>query len=150
MDTAFAEYLSRVRSERAELGQSMAALESALAEPEDADVSRRRVRAALTELAHDLRAHVELSESSQGIYSELRDTAPRLSTRIDAQLTEHPVMLAEVDRLLAERDDGLADEDAVAEHRLAAEALLQTLARHRRRGADLLYEAWDVDLGGSE
>ena len=150
MDTAFAEYLSRVRSERAELGHSMAALESALDEPEDAAVSRRRVRAALTELAHDLQAHVELSESAHGIYAELRNTAPRLSTRVDAQLAEHPEMLAEVDRLLAERDDGLPDEEAVAEHRAAVMALLQTLARHRRRGADLLYEAWDVDLGGSE
>jgi septation ring formation regulator EzrA len=150
MDTAFAEYLSRVRSERAELGQSMAALESALAEPEDADVSRRRVRAALTELAHDLRVHVELSESSQGIYAELRSTAPRLSTRVDAQLAEHPEMLAEVDRLLAERDDGLSGDEAVAEHRAAVTALLQTLTRHRRRSADLLHEAWDVDLGGSE
>jgi hypothetical protein len=150
MDTAFADYLSRVRSERAELGHSMAALESALAEPEDGPVSRRRVRAALTELAHDLRAHVELSESAEGIYAELRTAAPRLSTRVDVQLAEHPEMLAEVDRLLAERDDGLTGEGAVAEHRAAASALLQTLAKHRRRSADLLHEAWDVDIGGSE
>jgi len=59
-------------------------------------------------------------------------------------------MLAEVDRLLAERDDGLSGDEAVAEHRAAVTALLQTLTRHRRRSADLLHEAWDVDLGGSE
>ena len=52
MDPEFAAYLERVRSHRAELGESMAALDAALALPVGlGSLWRRRVRAALTELA---------------------------------------------------------------------------------------------------
>ncbi|HEX6918013.1 MAG TPA: hypothetical protein VF140_08025 [Phycicoccus sp.] len=150
MDAAFAQHLDRVRAHRAELGDSMAALDAALAvEEDDAAVSRRRVRAALTELAHDLRGHVEITEAPDGIYAGLRSAAPRLASRVDVQLAEHRTMLEEVDRLLEERDSGLEGEDAVAAHRQAVSDLLATLRRHRTRGADLMYEAYDVDIGGS-
>lgn len=151
MEAPFAEYVERVRAQRAELRDSMAALQAALADPDgDRTVARRRLRAALTELAADLRAHVELTESAEGLYSGLRSTAPRLGARVDAQLAEHEGLLAEVDRLLGERDVGLDDDTAVSEHRSAAAELLERVARHRRRGNDLLHEAWAVDLGGSE
>lgn len=150
MDTVFAEYVERVRAQRAELRESMAALEDALAdEAADRTTARRRLRAALTELASDLQEHVELSESAEGFYADLRQTAPRLGAKVDTQMTEHDELLAEVRRLLGERDEGLADDAALAEHRAALAALLDRVVRHRRRGADLLHEAWNVDLGGS-
>lgn len=151
MDTAFAEYVERVRAQRAEMRDSMAAIEAALADRDaDRTVARRRLRAALTELAADLREHVELTESAEGLYAGLRSTAPRLGARVDAQLAEHAGLLAEVDRLLGERDGGLDDDAAVSDHRDAVAALLERVSRHRRRGNDLFHEAWEVDLGGSE
>jgi chromosome segregation ATPase len=151
VEAPFAEYVDRVRAQRAEMRESMVALEGALADEEtDRTVVRRRLRAALTELASDLRDHVALTESAEGLYAELRETAPRLGARVDAQLAEHEGLLGEVDRLLEERDVGLGDDAAVTEHRAAAADLLERVARHRRRGADLLHEAWDVDLGGSD
>ena len=60
MDESFTAYLEQVQRQRAELGESMAALEAALTLPAGAGpVWRRRVRAALTELAHDLRDHAD-------------------------------------------------------------------------------------------
>ena len=150
MEAPFAEYVERVRAQRAELLDSMTALEGALADRDgDRTVARRRLRAALTELAADVRQHVALSESAEGFYSGLRRTAPRLGARVDAQLAEHADLLAEVDRLLGERDEGLEDDAAVARHRAAAADLLERVSRHRRRGNDLFHEAWKVDLGGS-
>ncbi|WP_377640401.1 hypothetical protein [Oryzobacter terrae] len=150
MDEAFATYLERVQRHRAELGESMAALDAALALPLGQGVVwRRRVRAALTELAHDLRDHVELTEGEGGLYDDLRRSSPRLSSRVDRQVADHAVALAEVERLLGERDDGLDDDEAVAAHREAATALVGMLVRHRQRGSDLVYEAYAVDLGGS-
>lgn len=150
MDEAYAAYLGRLRAHRAELGESMAALDAALALPLGLGrVWRSRVRAALMELAHDLRDHVELTEGAGGLYENLQRSQPRLAHRVEQQLADHAVVLAEVERLLDERDEGLASEDAVAAHREAATALVGRLVRHRQRGSDLVWEAYDLDLGGS-
>ncbi len=150
MDGTFAAYLDRVRAHRSELGDSMAALDAAIALPMGlGPLWRRRVRAALTELSHDLRDHVALTEDEQGLYADIRATSPRLSHGVDMQVRDHRWFLTEVDRLLAERDEGLADDEALASHREAATTLLGRLARHRQRGSDLVYEAYAVDIGGS-
>ena len=65
------------------------------------------------------------------------------------QLGEHAEALAEVDRLLAERDEGMRGADAVDAHREACIRLLGRLVRHRQRTSDLIYEAYAVDIGGS-
>ena len=65
MDEAYAAYLRAVQEQRAELGESMVALQGALDLPAGLGPTwRGRVRAALTELAHDLRDHVELTEAA--------------------------------------------------------------------------------------
>ena len=58
-------------------------------------------------------------------------------------------LVAECERLLDERDEGMHGPDEVAAHREAATRLLDRLARHRQRGSDLIYEAYAVDIGGS-
>jgi hypothetical protein len=150
MTDTFTDYLEQVRRQRAELGESMAALEAALTLPAGTgSVWRRRVRAALTELAHDLRDHAALTEVDGGLYADIGATAPRLTHGVQVQLAEHAEALAEVDRLLAERDEGLADDAAVEAHREACIRLLGRLVRHRQRTSDLIYEAYAVDIGGS-
>ena len=150
MDEAYAAYLRAVQEQRAELGESMVALQGALDLPAGLGSTwRRRVRAALTELAHDLRDHVELTEAAGGFYDDIRTAAPRLNHQVEEQLAEHAALLAEVERLLAERDDGVRGAEAVVAHREAATRLLEQLVRHRQRGSDLTFEAYAVDLGGS-
>ena len=78
----------------------------------------------------------------------MRAREPRLAGGIAGQLTDHAHLLAEVDRLLDDRDGGQAALDAEG-HREAVTALLTRLVRHRARGARLVHEAYDVDLGGS-
>ena len=150
MDETFRSYLEQVRRQRAELGESMAALEAALTLPAGAgDVWRRRVRAALTELSHDLRDHATLTEVEGGLYADIGATAPRLTHGVQVQLGEHAEALAEVDRLLAQRDEGMHDDAEVEAHREACIRLLGRLVRHRQRTSDLIYEAYAVDIGGS-
>jgi hypothetical protein len=150
MDESFPAYLEQVRRQRAELGESMAALEAALTLPAGAGpVWRRRVRAALTELSHDLRDHATLTEVEGGLYADIGATAPRLTHGVQVQLGEHAEVLAEVERLLAERDEGMHDAGAADAHREACLRLLGSLVRHRQRTSDLIYEAYAVDIGGS-
>ena len=149
MDPTYAAYLERVRAQRAELGESMAALDAALDLPVGLGPTwRGRVRAALTELAHDLRDHVELTEAPGGLYDDILAKAPRLSRKVDEQKAEHAALLVEVERLLQERDDGMPDAEAVAAHREAATKMVGMLVRHRQRGSDLTYQAYEVDIGG--
>lgn len=147
MDDSFEEYLAKVRAHRGTLGESMRALEYALALPLGMAVWGRRVRAALTELAHDVEVHVELTEEPGGLYPSLAATAPRLASGIDAQLEDHRFFVADVERLLQARDDGIARSDLGA-HREEITALLGRLVKHRQRGSDLIYEAYEVDIGG--
>jgi hypothetical protein len=150
MDESFPEYIEQARLQRAELGESMAALEAALTHPAGAGpVWRRRVRAALTELSHDLRDHEVHTEVEGGLYADIGTTAPRLTHGVEVQLGEHAEALAEVERLLAERDEGMHDPQAVEAHREACIRLLGRLVRHRQRTSDLIYEAYAVDIGGS-
>lgn len=150
MDPEFAAYLERVRDHRAELGESMAALDAALALPVGlGPLWRRRVRAALTELAHDLRDHRAVTEEPGGLYADAVSRAPRLASLARLQMNEHLDFIEIVERLLGEREAGLQNPDAVAAHREAATELVGRIVRHRQRGADLIYEAYEVDIGGS-
>ncbi|MDT0214141.1 hypothetical protein Q9R29_09600 [Rothia sp. ARF10] len=150
MDPEFAAYLDRVRAHRAELGESMAALDAALALPIGlGPLWRRRVRAALTELEHDLRDHRAITEEPGGLYADAVARAPRLASLAKLQMEEHLDFVEVVQRLLGEREAGLESPEAVAAHREAATELVGRLVRHRQRGADLIYEAYEVDIGGS-
>lgn len=46
------------------------------------------------------------------------------------------------------RDDGIARADLAA-HRDEITTLIHRLVKHRQRGSDLIYEAYEVDIGGS-
>jgi len=50
--------------------------------------------------------------------------------------------------LTAPPSDEIAYDAWADEIRAELTTLLVALARHRQRGADLVYEAYDVDLGG--
>ena len=101
MDSEITAYLEEVRAHRGELGEAMRALDDALAMPLGlGQLWRRRVRAALTELAHDLEDHVSLTEAPGGLYADLRTRSPRLASGVEAQLADHVHFVTEVGRLL--------------------------------------------------
>ena len=143
------EFLEELRRHRAELRESMSALEDALAAPATADLSRwtQRVEAALVEVAGDFRAHVEITEGPNGLYVELLATSPRLAGPVDDLTRDHVLIGGQIDDLLSR----VADPDvtaAVDGVRRSATALLGRIVRHRQRGSDLVFEAYEFDIGG--
>lgn len=148
MSQDFSTYLDSVRVRRAELGDSMGALEAALAEPDD-DRERwvSRVHAAAMEVRHDLADHCEVTERPGGLYEGLRAESLRLAGPLRQLQDEHPVLVGLADQTLASAaHDGAVDTAAL---RAEASLLLRRLGEHRRRGADLIFEAYNFDVGGS-
>jgi hypothetical protein len=149
VDAEFATYLERVRAHRAELRDSVAAVDEALASPiARGGAWRERVRAALAELSHDFRDHVELTERPGGLYESVRRGDPRLSGAVERLAGEHARYTEAIGGYLAVLEHGgtIADLPAFREE---VTTLMGQLVRHRQKGADLVYEAYEMDLGGS-
>ena len=138
-----------LRRQRAELRGSMSALELALAAPAPSGQVRwaERVHVALVELSADLREHIDVTEGHDGLYADLLATAPRLSDAVARLAREHARIRDHVDGLLARvrTPEGKDDVDKVRD---LGTMLLGLLVRHRQRGSDLVYEAYELDLGG--
>lgn len=149
LDAELATYLEKVRAHRAELRESVAAVDDALASPiARGGAWRERVRAALAELHHDFQDHIDLTERPDGLYDKVRRAAPRLSGKVDRLHDEHQHHREAISGFLAILEHGgtMADLPAFREE---VTSLMGQLVRHRQTGSDLVYEAYDVDLGGS-
>jgi hypothetical protein len=145
------DFLLELRRHRAELRESMSALENALAAPATSDHARwaERVHVAAVELAGDFREHVDTAEGPDGLYREILDTSPRLSQAVAALTREHQLIRREVDGLV-DRAAASGDVEGAERARVLGTALLGRLVRHRQRGSDLVYEAYQYDIGGED
>jgi hypothetical protein len=143
--------LDAVRQRRAELRESINALEQALASPA---VGRpliwgERVRSVLAEVADDFREHIEVTEGPAGLHHAILDGDLRLANAVDALAVEHQQISAELAELVAETEPPVTAEDAT-DVRERATRMLGHIIRHRQRGADLIFEAYDTDIGGGD
>lgn len=145
--------LDDVRLRRAGLKAALSGLELALAAPyaNRADWVTN-VRDALGIVHEVWTRHIVETEAPGAFLDELVGEAPRLSTPTSRLRRDHSEILATIvggeKKLMtppAEDDGYVAWAD---ELRIELTALLAALARHRQRGADLVYEAYAVDLGG--
>jgi hypothetical protein len=145
-DQAFFEELRR---RRAELLESMSAVEQALAAPAPGREARwaERVHVALVELSADFGEHVDITEGPDGLYRELLRTAPRLSGAVARLTGEHALIADLISALLTCVGEPELNQD-VDTVRDRGTALLAELAHHRQRGSDLIYEAYASDIGG--
>ena len=141
--------MESLRAQRAGLRDSMSRLELALAAPATRDEARwlAAVHEALGGLAADFRVHIDFTEGPDGLYREVLDNAPRLAEAVTRLADEHVEIEEQLVDLLSSvgATEVGVDVDAV---RARSTSLLGRLVRHRQRGADLVYEAYEVDLGG--
>jgi hypothetical protein len=135
--------LRSARARRQALAEAMSRAEQALAVPSGSPTWRDEVAAALAEVRSALDEHVSEVEGEEGLLAELRQMAPRLSSQSTHLEQEHPQLCDAADAAVRTVADA-----PVAEVRAAVLDLLLAIARHRQRGADLVYEAYNVDIGG--
>jgi hypothetical protein len=142
-----------VRLRREGLRSAMSALERALAAPAPTRVDdwRDGVRDSLTSLHDVWTRHIVETEAPGAFLDELVDEAPRLSTPAARLRREHSEILGVINRAEKWLDQVLLDDDHdvwVDGLRADLTTMLCSLAHHRQRGADLIFAAYDVDIGG--
>jgi hypothetical protein len=124
---------------RQDLLQTIGRLEAALTAPTARTGWRDDVQRELEAVKQAFHDHLEVTEGEEGLFDDVVQAAPRLAHQVDVLRAEHDEIEETIDEALAFSGDA-------GEMREAVMALMARLVRHRQRGADLLYEAYDVDV----
>ena len=143
--------VEKARSRRASLGDVMTSLEAAVAKPAFAKGWEDDVASCVHALRAAFDDHVAVTEGPGGLLEEIIDVAPRLESEVEIIVAEHRSL----------EDSLLNLEEAVSlvrsplhvqPERIRKRSLvvLGRLAVHRQRGADVVYEAYNVDIATAD
>jgi Ala-tRNA(Pro) deacylase len=131
---------------REQLGRSLTRIRDAVEASIGSESSwRQRVQRALVRLVMAADAHIGESEGPGGLLTEVELKAPRLWREADRMRTEHTELLDDCFRILEQLRGELASSRLIRNEVLT---LVERFELHRHRGADLVYEAYGVDIGG--
>jgi hypothetical protein len=100
---------------------------------------------ALEQVSAALAAHIALTEGPEGTHDDLLAVAPRLANDIRLLTKDHDFMERLVDTIGVVLRSETPDWQVIDEH---VNRLLDHIAGHRLRDAELVYEAYHVDIGG--
>ncbi len=137
--------LDAAMERRVELKQALSQVEIAVSSPASNPNWRDHLVHRLDQLRVALDQHIEEVEGDEGLLAGLVVDAPRLANQIEKLQHEHPMLSELLDETVAHLKEGVGT-DEIRDEVLR---LLFDLVRHRQRGADLVYEAYGVDIGGS-
>lgn len=145
--------LAETARRRADLHFALIAVEKAITRPaigREPDWSKDVVRS-LQDMEHAIADHIEITERTEGLYDEISEKAPRLAAQIQRLRDEHPEMRDTTHDLISRLETTSVGESwPLDEARDDLQRLLGRLVRHRQRGADLVWEAYNLDIGGLE
>jgi hypothetical protein len=139
------------RQKRRGVRQASAELEEALARPAGQDAKEWSVGTAdcLDLLAQAFELHAQHSEGPDGLLTEVVEVSPRCAPAVEQIKRDHRDILKDLWALEATARR-CHDVGQIKDVREEALGLLQAIARHRQRGADLIYEAYSVDIEGGD
>lgn len=139
---------TEVTVRRGLLHGALVQLEVAVSAPVAGDRERwsTRLRAALDRLAFTLADHVEETEAPDGLLAEIDHQSPWLHARVERLRREHITLVGETAGLLERCHRPFAPDEL----REDVVRLLGELVRHRHAGADLLYDAYELDLSAGD
>ena len=144
--------LDAARSRRKTLHDTLVHLEEAISSPAAGRIDgwTAGVLKELVEVREAFAQHVVVTESPDGLYKEILERAPRLSGNVQRLHGEHPgineALTAIIGRL--EHIEVGGDEWPLEDARDDLSRFIGQVIRHRQRGADLVWEAYNVDIGG--
>ena len=96
--------------------------------------------------------NVIVTEKPGGLYEEIITRAPRLDTTVRRLKDEHPDISEQIGVQLKRFEAVQVGGDAwpLDDARDDLQRFIGTVIRHRQKGADLVWEAYNVDIGGTE
>jgi hypothetical protein len=139
--------LHAARARRRGVRAALAALESACASSSGDLTWNKVLGERLVALGDAFDHHVAVTEGDDGLFEEILDAAPRLARRLGALRSDH----VEIAGLIAAATAALPtatteNPDGVAAMRDAVTELMGRITRHRQLGADVVFEAYNVDI----
>ena len=137
--------LGQARERRAGLRSALGEVERSLASPaagrEDAWIKTLHVD--LERLADALDLHITASEEPGGLLDDIVQSEPRLAHKVDRARKEHEELRYRMKRAL---DTVSGTSSDIRSAREQVVEVLGGIVRHRHLGADLVYEAYSVDI----
>lgn len=143
--------VEQVRERRHSLSGAMTELEAVVSSPSGAEGWHDSVAKALADLRVALNEHIVVTEGDDGLLAEILDVAPRFAAEIGLIRAEHEGLDEALERAVLTLEGaveiGSDDPDAI---RRRVMTVLGRLSLHRQRGADLVYDAYNVDIATAD
>ncbi len=130
---------------RTALEHALNSVERAAAAPAGNDTWGQDLGSSIRQLQSALHSHIAEVEAPRGLLEQIVEKAPRLQRAVEGTRNHHAVLAHAITDLL---DLIEAGEATAKDIRVDVIEILNDFARHRQDGADLIYEAYDVDIGG--
>jgi WS/DGAT/MGAT family acyltransferase len=139
--------LAAVNERRDEFYEGILGLERAMATPagDDARAWAAETATAVEAMQHVLGDHIRETEAPGSFYDDVIQHSPHLVNAAHRLQAEHPPLAASVEALALELTT-VTDDDGVEALRQDALELIKALLQHRHRGAELVYDAYNVDV----
>lgn len=139
--------LAGVVQKRSKLGRAMQQVELAAAAAAGKESWTADLLERLRQLETAWTDHIGEAEAPMGLHDRILGEAPRLQRVVEAIQLDHRSIASSIGAAVAATAGASDDTDKEELRDMAMEVLL-ALARHRQHGADLIFRAWSVDIGG--
>lgn len=142
--------LDAAAQRRRALRDALVALEDAISSPSrDAEAWREGVAVRLAALRDAFAEHVAETEGPGGLYDEMEEIAPHVQGKARRLREEHPPLTGAIGDAVARFAGPFAEGTDLDAVRDDVQRLMGRLIRHRSHGADLVWEAYELDIGGA-
>ena len=143
--------LAEARRRRADIHRALVQAEEAISGPalgRETDWAREVIDA-FAALRETIEEHIEVTERSEGLYEEILHKAPRMAEAVRRLREEHPLMRDKTSEAITRlRTTPVGAMWPLEEARDDLQRLLGRIVKHRQLGADLVWEAYNLDIGG--
>ena len=146
--------LDEVKRRRKTLHDTLVHLEEAISSPASGRIPQwtAQVVKEMHEIRDAFDQHIMVTEKPDGLYEEILQHAPRLQNGVSRLKDEHPEISRGIDEMIArlEATEVGSVQWPLDDARDDLQRFIGRVIRHRQRGADLVWEAYNVDIGGVE
>jgi hypothetical protein len=145
--------LEEARKRRKTLHDTLVNLEQAISSPAAGRIAdwTATVLKEVVEVREAFDQHIIATERPDGLYDEIMARAPRLAGNIRRLKDEHPEIAERTQAMVLKLEtvqiDGAWPLDQARDD---LQRFIGAVIRHRQKGADLVWEAYNVDIGGVE